>query len=68
MKNLGRALRMALRYRISIIGSVICSAFVALMWGANLGAVYPFIEVGMRNQSLHDWADGRIDDPEKMIA
>ena len=68
MKNLGRALRMALRYRISIIGSVICSAFVALMWGANLGAVYPFIEVVMRNQSLHDWADGRIDDSEKMIA
>ena len=68
MKNLGRALRMALRYRISIVGSVICSAFVALLWGANLGAVYPFIEVVMRNQSLHEWADARIDESQTMIA
>ena len=67
MKNLGRALRMALRYRISIVGSVICSAFVALLWGANLGAVYPFIEVVMRNQSLHEWADARISESQTMI-
>ncbi len=67
MKNLVRALRMALKYRISIIGSIICSGFVALFWGANLGAVYPFIEVVMRNQTLHDWADGRIESSRKLI-
>ncbi len=51
---------MALKYRWSLIGSVICSCFVALFWGANIGAVYPFIEVVLHNKSLHQWADDRI--------
>ena len=51
---------MALRYRWSFIGSIVCSCFVALFWGANLGAVYPFIEVVLHNKSLHQWADERI--------
>ena len=52
---------MALRYRWSFIGSLICSCFVAVFWGANLGAVYPFIEVVLHNKSLHQWADERIE-------
>ena len=51
---------MALKYRGSIIGSILCSIFVALFWGANLGAVYPFIEVVLNNKSLHDWTDENI--------
>lgn len=61
MKNLKRALWMALRYRWSLIGSIVCSCFVAVFWGANLGAVYPFIEVVLHNKSLHEWASERIE-------
>lgn len=60
MKNLGRALGMALKYRWSIVGSILCSIFVALFWGANLGAVYPFIEIVLHNKSLHEWTDDNI--------
>ena len=55
---------MALHYRWSLIGSIICSCFVALLWGANLGAVYPFIEVVLHNKSLHQWAEERIEQSE----
>ena len=51
---------MALKYRWSILGSVVCSVFVALFWGANLGTVYPFIEIVLHNKSLHDWTDENI--------
>lgn len=61
MKNLNRALRMALHYRWSIIGSFICSLLVALTWGANLGSTYPFIEVVFNNKTIHDWADDQDD-------
>ena len=67
MKNLKRALRMALRYRWSFIGSIVCSCFVAIFWGANLGAVYPFIEVVLHNKSLHQWADERIEHSQTEI-
>ena len=68
MKNLGRALRMALKYRVSIIGSIICSCFVALFWGANLGAVYPFIEIVLHNKSLHEWTDENLSEIQDEIA
>ncbi len=55
MKNLGRALRMTLKYRWSLIASFVCSALVAVLWSLNLGAVYPFVEVVLKNQSLHEW-------------
>ncbi len=58
---------MALKYRWSITGSVICSAFVALMWGANLGTVYPFIEVVFDQKTIHDWVDTQVTDTTQAI-
>ncbi len=59
---------MALKYRGSIFGAVFCSLFVALFWGANLGAVYPFIEVVLHNKSLHQWTDDNIVEIKHEIA
>ncbi len=67
MKNLNRALRMALRYRWSIIGSFLCSVMVALCWGINLGAVYPFVEVVLHNKTLQQWASERIETGQSNI-
>ena len=60
MKNLWRAIRQALRQRFTILGIVVSSLIVALFWGANIGAVYPFVEVVIQNKSMHDWARERI--------
>ena len=68
MKNLNRALFKAFKYRWSIIGSVFCSVMVAACWGANLGAVYPFMEVVLKNHTLSEWADEQIATAESSIA
>lgn len=68
MKNLGRALRPALRYRTILATSVFCALMVAVLWGGNISAVYPFVEVIFRGQSLQQWVDGRIDESESAIA
>lgn len=60
MYNLMRALRMAMRYKWSLMFSLIGSLGVAVMWGANIGTVAPFIKVIFENKSLHDWVDVRI--------
>lgn len=46
---------MTLKYRWSLIASFVCSAMVALLWSLNLGAVYPFVEVVLTGNSLHEW-------------
>ena len=46
---------MTLNYRWSLIISFFCSVMVAALWSLNLGAVYPFVEVVLKSQSLHDW-------------
>ena len=61
MNNYVRALRLALRYRGTIIGIFVSSLLVGLLWGANITAVYPFVQVVFRGQSMHDWVDEKID-------
>jgi len=69
MKYLLLALRHCVsRYRWSIIGSVICSLMVGVLWGANIGAVYPFAEIIFDGQSLHQWAEGETINCQEQIA
>jgi ATP-binding cassette, subfamily B, bacterial MsbA len=60
MKNFNRVLRAALRYRLTFLGSVICALAVAVLWGANLGTIYPFVQVAFRGESLQKWVDQEI--------
>ncbi len=68
MKNLGRALRMTLRYKWSLIGSFVCSVMVAVLWSLNLGAVYPFVEVVLKSKSLHEWVIEQDETSANLIA
>jgi hypothetical protein len=33
---------------------------VAFFWGANITAVYPFVEAVFRGESMHEWVDHQI--------
>ena len=61
MHNFMRAVGTALRYRSLLAGILICSLAVGFLWGANLGAVYPFVEVILNEQSMHEWMDDAIE-------
>ncbi len=65
--NLGRALKMAMRYKVSLIMSIFCSLGVALLWGSNIGAVYPLVEVVLAGKSLHQWVDEQVVDSQEGI-
>lgn len=60
MNNFLRAVRLALRHRLTIVGVVVSSLAVALLWGGNIGAVYPLVEVVFENQSIPEWTDKQI--------
>ena len=65
MRNLQRAVREALRYRGALALGLVCSLMVALCWAANIGTVYPFVELVCRGDSLHGWLTGRVAELEK---
>jgi ATP-binding cassette subfamily B protein/subfamily B ATP-binding cassette protein MsbA len=68
MKNFYRAARIALRLRATLVGIIITSLLVGVLWGANIGVVYPFVEVIFQRDSLHEWVDGRIDEAKNTSA
>ena len=67
MGNFGRALRLALEHRLLVIGSVLCALLVGLLWGANIGPVYPFVEVIFQRRTVQQWVAEEIDRSQKQI-
>lgn len=67
MSSFGRALRLALRYRWTFAGSVITALVVGCLWGGNITALYPFVVICGRNQSLQAWVAEEIQKSEGAI-
>ena len=62
-----RALREAVRSWPLLAAAMLCSAGVAALWGANIAALFPIIEVTLKGESLQAWNTKRIDDAEQRI-
>lgn len=60
MKNFGRVLRIAARKRWSLAGIVLSSLVIAVLWGANIGTLYPLVEVVFKGESVPDYAAKKI--------
>ena len=60
MKSFARALKYALRQRLTLVAAMVCAVAVAILWGGNITAVYPLVEVVLRGQSVPEWIDQRI--------
>ena len=57
-----RALREAARSWPLLAAAMLCSAGVAALWGANIAALFPIIEVTLKGESLQDWNGKRLED------
>jgi ATP-binding cassette subfamily B protein/subfamily B ATP-binding cassette protein MsbA len=55
MKNFLRAVRYALRFRTTLVAILLTSILVGSLWGANIGVVYPFVEIVFQRKTLDDW-------------
>ena len=67
MKNFLRAVRLTLRYRWTVFFAIVCSLGVALLWSANIGTVYPIIEVVFQNKSVPQWADEEVQQLQETV-
>src|SRR5262245_23282636 len=67
MKVPVRAMRLALRYPFTLAAAVGLTFLIAALWGGNIAAVYPILEVAFQDQSLQDWSAERMAKSEKAI-
>jgi ATP-binding cassette subfamily B protein/subfamily B ATP-binding cassette protein MsbA len=67
MKNFRRVLRMACRYRLTLIGAMLSALGVAVLWGGNIGAVYPFAKIVLEGKSIQSWVAGEIERSSQVI-
>ena len=68
MKNFSRVLRIALQFRWTVAGTFGFSLLVAILWGGNIGALYPVIQVAFQGSSLQTWIDEEVDKSRDSIA
>ena len=67
MHNFVRALKVALPHRVNIAACVFSSAVIAVLWGGNLTAVFPVVEVIMNDHSLPSWIDQKISESDAEV-
>ncbi|MFN9540088.1 MAG: ABC transporter ATP-binding protein [Planctomycetota bacterium] len=54
------AVKSSLRYKWSICGAVICSLLIALLWGASISTIYPFVEIVLEGNTAESWLAERL--------
>ena len=64
MSSFGRVLRLSFRYPYTFLASIICALAVALLWGGNIGALFPFLKVAFQGQGLQEWVATEIRDAD----
>jgi ATP-binding cassette subfamily B protein/subfamily B ATP-binding cassette protein MsbA len=57
MKNFARVIAISFRHRFTVAASLICSLAVAVLWGGNITAIYPVVDVIMNNKSIPQYLD-----------
>jgi len=62
-----RALREAAKSWPLLVAAFLCSTGVAALWGANIAALFPILEVTLNGDSLQTWNDRRITGAEERI-
>ncbi len=66
--NFGRVVRMAIRYKLTFAASIFSALVVAVFWVANIGTIYPVVEVIFEGQSMQQWIDLKIEENQTAIA
>ncbi len=67
MRNFYRVIALAFHHRLTVAATLLCSFAVAVLWGGNITAIYPVVDVIMNNKSIPQYLDDKRDAAEKRI-
>jgi subfamily B ATP-binding cassette protein MsbA len=61
MKPFWNAIRDSLHHTPALILATVCSLGIAFLWGSNIGALYPVVEMTLNGQSIQTWLEKGVD-------
>lgn len=67
MKNFVRSILDAKKYWLTLLLASLCSIAVAALWGANIGAFYPILEVTIRGKSVDSWFQEQLANQQRQV-
>jgi ATP-binding cassette subfamily B protein/subfamily B ATP-binding cassette protein MsbA len=59
---------MAMSNRLTFVGTIVTAIAVAMLWGGNVSAVYPFVQFGLLNQTPQQLISKRIEESRRTMA
>lgn len=68
MKPFWNAIRDALHHTPAILVATLCSLGIAFLWGSNIGALYPVVEMTLQGKSIQSWLEQGVDAADGEIA
>lgn len=57
-----------MRYKWSIMGAIFSSLAIAILWGASITTIYPFVRIVFRGETVSVWVDREMEKAEKSLA
>jgi len=60
VSNFARVVRIALRHRLTVVASVLCSLGVAILWAGNIAAIMPIVDGVMHEKTIPDLCREKI--------
>jgi ATP-binding cassette subfamily B protein/subfamily B ATP-binding cassette protein MsbA len=57
MKPFWNAIRDSLHHTPALILATMCSLGIAFLWGSNIGALYPVVEMTLHGKSIQSWLE-----------
>jgi len=67
MKDFLRVLKIASRQRMALLSCVLTSLVIAMLWGMNIGALYPMVEVVFKGDSIPGYVQNKITDSTEKL-
>ncbi len=68
MKTFSRVLKLAAGRRWSLAGILVTSLLIAVLWVANIGTLYPLVEVVFKGDTLPTYVDNKITEANQKTA
>ncbi|MEM1070602.1 MAG: ABC transporter ATP-binding protein [Planctomycetota bacterium] len=68
MKNFKRILKLAFRRRGALLGILCSSIVIAILWGTNIGTLYPLVEVVFKDDSLPEYVQAQLAESETHLS
>lgn len=68
MNQFLQILKLTIRRPLWIVGILVTALLVGVLWGGNISAIYPVVEVAFRGESLHYWINLKITECDQEIA